>query len=269
MMMKMAAQHRNRGGQAAAPPSFSLLSLNVARQATLGGLAVLLDQLPQLPTVIFLQEVALSADLLQAAAQRLGFKAHVSPSLPDLSRRLVLLYRAAEVPAITDFTPGFAQLVTFPSVSFLHVHAPSGAHNTADRDNFYRNDVAEAIAALPAPPLLIGDFNCVLMSADTAGTFRNKRCPPLADLVAAYDLTDGFYSLHPNVQSFTFFRRNTPGSRLDRAYIPPQLLPHLLVVTHPRPCRTIQPSMFDWQASYRPLSHHPSPPPTGSSTPLW
>ena len=86
----MAAQHRNRGGQVAAPPSFSLLSLNVARQATLGGLAVLLDQLPQLPTVIFLQEVAMAADLLQAAAQRLGFESHVSPSPQDFSRRLVL-----------------------------------------------------------------------------------------------------------------------------------------------------------------------------------
>ena len=150
--MKMAAQRWSRGGQAATPPSFSLLSLNVARQATLGGLAVLLDQLPQLPTVIFLQEVALAADQLQAAAQRLGFVSHVSPSPPDSGRRLVLLYRAAEVPAITDFTPGFAQLVTFSSVSFLHVHAPSGAHNAADRDNFFRVDVADAIAALPPPP---------------------------------------------------------------------------------------------------------------------
>ena len=150
--MRMAAHQWNRAAQAAAPPSFSLLSLNVARQATLGGLAVLLDQLPQLPTIIFLQEVALTVDLLQAAAQRLGFKAHVSPSPPDSGRRLVFLYRAAEVPAITDFTPGFAQLVTFPSVSFLHVHAPSGAHNAADRDNFFRNDVAAAIAALPSPP---------------------------------------------------------------------------------------------------------------------
>ena len=171
--MRMAAHQWNRAAQAATPPSFSLLSLKVARQATLGGLAVFLDQLPQLPTIIFLQEVALTVDLLQAAAQRLGFKAHVSPSPPDSGRRLVFLYRAAEVPAITDFTPGFAQLVTFPSVSFLHVHVPSGAHYAADRDNFFRN-------------LLIGDFNCVLLPNDTAGTFRNKRCPPLADLVAAY-----------------------------------------------------------------------------------
>ena len=271
MMMKMAAQHRNRGGQAAAPPSFSLLSLNVARQATLGGLAVLLDQLPQLPTFNFLQEVALSADLLQAAAQRLGLK-HMSLHSP-----LIYLAALSYSTALLRFQPSRTSPQALHSLSLSRrspssmsiVHAPSGAHNAADRDNFFRNDVAEAIAALPAPPLLIGDFNCVLMPANTAGTFRNKRCPPLADLVAAYDLTDGFYSLHPNVPSFTFFRRNTPGSRLDRAYIPPQLLPHLLAVTHPRPCRTIQPSMFDWQASYRPLSHHPSPPPTGSSTPLW
>ena len=116
----MAAQHRIRGGPAAALPSFSLLSLNVARQATLGGLAVLLDQLPQLPTVIFLQEVAMAADLLQAAAQRLGFESHVSPSPQDFSRRLVLLYRAAEVPAITDFTPGF-----FPACHLLLSLFPS------------------------------------------------------------------------------------------------------------------------------------------------
>ena len=72
----------------------------------------------------------------------------------------------------------------------------------------------------------------MLHLADTAGNFRNKQCPPLADLVAAFGLTDSFPHLHPNTQSFTFFCRNAPGSRLDRAYIPPQLLPHLLAVTH-------------------------------------
>ena len=94
----------------------------------------------------------MAADLLQGAAQRLGFVSHVSPCPQDFSHRLVLLYRAAEVLAITDFTPGFAQLVAFSSVSFLHVHAPSGAHKSAARDNFFRVDVADAIAALPSPP---------------------------------------------------------------------------------------------------------------------
>ena len=57
----------------------------------------------------------------------------------------------------------------------------------------------------------------------TAGTFRNKRCPPLADLVAAYALTDAYHFLHPNVQyspSLSF-----EESRRDPAWTEPTFPP--------------------------------------------
>ena len=260
----MAARAWNRGHlgpPAAAADSYSLLSLNVARQATLGGLAVLLDQLPQLPTLIFLQEVALSAERLEQLSQRLGFTAHLSPSPQDSNRRLVALHRTATPPIIVDVLPGFAQLLSFPTASFLHIHAPSGAHLSAERDDFFRRDVAAAVASLPTPPIIIGDFNCVLRPLDTAGVFRNKRCPPLADLVAAYRLVDAFAFLTPAMASFTFFRRNTPGSRLDRAYLPPTIAPGLLVATH-------FPSLSDHSALFLTLPGSllaASPPPLPSS----
>ena len=62
--------------------------------------------------------------------------------------------------------------------------------------------------------------------------------------MTAYGLTNGPF-LHPNEQSFTFFRRNTPGSCPDRAYmyIPPPVPPPLAGDHHP-------PSLSDHTAPY-------------------
>ncbi len=236
----MAATNRPRAAAVAAAASYSFLSLNVARQATLGGLALLLDQLPARPSLIFLQEANLANDRLRAAAARLGYTAHISPSPQGSDRRLVLLHSTTPAPIITDITPGHAQLVSLPSLSFLHVHAHSGSNLIAERNAFFRQDITTAIAALPSPPILLGDFNCVLSPIDTASPFPRKNSPPLAALVAAFSLTDAFPHLHP-LPSFTFFRTNTPGSRLDRVYLPPLLLPpSSLSATYPA-CLTTPP----------------------------
>ena len=84
---------RAQGRPAAAPLSFSFLSLNTARQTALGGLATLLDQLPQLPVLIFLQEVTMAAGRLKEVADRLGFILHVSPPAP-LSQMLPLAFHS-------------------------------------------------------------------------------------------------------------------------------------------------------------------------------
>jgi hypothetical protein len=184
-------------------PNFSFLSLNVARQATLGGLALVLDQLPSPPSLIFLQEANLADDRLLAAAGRLGYTAHISPPAPGTDRRLVLFHNTTPIPTVSDITPGYAQLVSLPSVSFLHIHAPSGSNLIAERNAFFRRDVttaavvATATASLPSPPILLGDFNCVLSPIDTLSPFPGKDCPSLSALVTAFSLTDAYPHLHP------------------------------------------------------------------------
>jgi len=107
---------------------------------------------------MFLQEVTMSFDRLSGAAHRLGYSLHMSPAAPDTDRRLVFLYNTISVPIVTDIAPGFAQLITFPSMAFIHIHAPAGSNNTAARDSLFRREVAEAVAAAPSPPILIGDL---------------------------------------------------------------------------------------------------------------
>ena len=144
-----------------------------------------------------------------------------------------MLSRVEEVPVISDIVPGYAQQVSFSSVTVIHVHGPSGYVATAAQDSFFQRDVAEAIAGLATPPVLIGDFNCVLLVEDTAANFYNKRCPPLADLVAAFHLTDAFPHLYPQgLPAFTFRCRGAAGSRLDRAYLPMELVGPLKVAVH-------------------------------------
>ena len=90
---------------------------------------------------------------------------------------------------------------------------------------------------------------------------------PMADLLAAYTLTDAFPFFHPNVQPFTFFCRNTPGSLLDRAYVPPP--PTSPTPASRPPCLTTCPSMSGWPASCNQPGHQLSPPLTVSSILLW
>jgi hypothetical protein len=257
---------------AAAPPAagpfpppaipLSILSLNVAKQAALGGLALLIDQLSQKPAIILLQEVSLDNDFVHEAAQRLQYTAHISPSPPESSRRLVVFHRTPTAPVITDPVPGYAQLISFLTLSLLHIHAPSGSNEYAARDLFFRRDVGQVLAALPAPPLLLGDFNCVLFQLDAAANFNQKRCPPLSDLVALHSLTDAFHHLHrDSLPSYTFQRRGTTGSRLDRAYLSPPLLAGLISAAH-------IPSLSDHHALHitlafplSPIPPLPRPPP--------
>jgi hypothetical protein len=79
---------------------------------------------------------------------------------------------------------------------------------------------------LPIPPLLVGDFNCVLHAIDRSSN------PPLPQyctsttlpaLLSAASYSDSFRVLHPTTRVFSFHRRGYEASRLDRVYLPPLL----------------------------------------------
>ena len=134
----------------------------------------------------------------------------------------------------------------------------------AERDAFFRGDVAYALAASPSPPVLIGDFNCVLRPQDTEANYHQKRSPPLAALVADSHLTDAFLHLHPDgPPSFTFGRRSSAAARLDRAYLSPVFTGHLLAASH-------HPSLSDHAALFVTLAGSlQSSPPTQKPFSYW
>ncbi len=198
----------------------------------MGGLALLLDALPTpAPSIIFLQEVALDQPRLQALARRLHYTAFSSTSPPQSDRKLVVLSKTKTPPTFTDLHPGFLQLVTFPSIAFLHLHAPSGSSETIAREAFYNGEVAAALAASPELPIVIGDFNSIILQEDTTHNFSKKASRSWARLVSAYGLVDAAQKLG-RLPAFTFHRRGSAPSRLDRAYLSSHLASNLQAVEH-------------------------------------
>ena len=126
------------------------------------------------------------------------------------------LYRAGLKVTSVDLEPGFVQVVTVGGTVFVHVHLDTGSFGIAARARSVETVIAPFLASASSLPILVGDFNCVLL--DTGANFRHKTCPPLADMVAAFGYVDAYPVIHP-LPAFTFRRRGLAGSRLDRAYL--------------------------------------------------
>jgi hypothetical protein len=79
---------------------------------------------------------------------------------------------------------------------------------------------------LPIPPLLVGDFNCVLHPIDRSSNTpvpRYATSHTLPALLSAASYSDSFRVLHPTTRVFSIHMRGFVASRLDRIYIPPLL----------------------------------------------
>ena len=224
-----------RDGEGDIPLTF--LSYNVNHSSTLAGISTLLRSLPSsssptsLPSLIFIQECLLSQGRLDALVRPLGYVSTLAAAAEGTERRLVCLHRAGLVVTSVDLEPGFVQAVTVGGTVFVHVHLDSGVFGTAARARSVETVIAPYLASASSLPIMVGDFNCVTDPVDTEAYFRNKTCPPLADLVAAFGYVDAYPSMH-GLPAFTFRRRGMAGSRLDRAYLPGPLAAGLVAVDH-------------------------------------
>ena len=215
----------------------SFLSYNVNHSSTLAGLSTLLRSLPSsssstsLPSLIFIQECLLPPGRLDALVRPLGYTSVLAAAAEGTERRLVCLYQAGLVVTSVDLEPGFVQAVTVGGMVFVHVHLDSGVFGTPARTRSVEMVIAPYLASMSVLPIVVGDFNCVTDPVDTEAYFRNKTCPPLANMVAAFGLVDAYPILH-RLPAFTFRRRGVAGSRLDRAYLPGHLAGRLVAVDH-------------------------------------
>jgi exonuclease III len=201
--------------------------------ASLGGLSSILRSAK--PDVVFLQECPLRDASLKSRAAGLGYVAHQSSLDPSRKlRQLVTLVKRGLSASVTDLVPGNLQGVSLGTHRFLHVHAPSDSHpaDKVTRARIFREAGPLFITDSRSLPLVVGDFNCVQEALDTTANFRSKVCRPLVDLLSAFPLVDCFRHFHPSVREYTFRRPGVAPSRLDRAYVPPLLLPSVSSVAH-------------------------------------
>jgi exonuclease III len=197
-----------------APASLlTTLSLNVNHRADLGGLPVIIRDTR--PHLIFLQEVPSHITLSFH-----GYRSWIS-SQPQPSRTIAILSRLPGT-AVADLHPGSAQSVTIGALSFIHLHAPSGFIAEAERSLFFTSLRPHLSTAVP--PVLVGDFNCVLAPLDVDRPLhRHRISATLQSLINDFSYTDSFRTLHPTASVYSYRRRGHPAARLDFALVPPLL----------------------------------------------
>ena len=211
------------------------LSLNIGMKNNLAGLPVIL--INQKVDIAFLQEVKVTDEELQCKVGRLGYECKVNINLEDLTKPGTALVWRSTLPVrdVNSLVICKAQVAYLEDYALLNLYAPSGSDKRYERSIFFSQDIFKALSLHPESKWLVGgDFNCVLLPMDVEnGTgYDQKRCPQLADLTRIKKLSDAFRSLNPNKREYTFFRTSAAPSRLDRFYVPADLLNKVKHVDH-------------------------------------
>ena len=111
------------------------------------------------------------------------------------------------------------------SISLLNVYAPNHA---PENENFWRSLLeAHQQGRLACPNAIVGDFNIVEEAIDRLPAREGPTGPvtALRSLMTALHLHDGWRITEPNAKDYTFPQReNSARSRLDRIYLPNELL---------------------------------------------
>ena len=210
-------------------------SLNVGMKNNLAGLSSIL--MNNNLDIAFLQEVKISDEELASQVGRCGFTGKVNINIEDSSKPGTAIVWRSSLPVrdVTTIVVCRAHVAYIGAYALLNVYAPSGSDKKYERGSFFSKEVFRALSLHSEPNWILGgDFNCVLKPIDLEnGTgFQQKNCIQLADLLKAKDLKDVFRYFHPHSKEFTFFRTTATPSRLDKFYLPTNLLVGVMGVEH-------------------------------------
>ena len=210
------------------------LSLNTGMRSDLAGLTSLISDYKL--DLIFLQEIKLTQEELDAKIKKLNFQCSVNNAEDSSKPGTAVLWRSSiQLKEVLTIVVGRAQLVFLGGTALLNIYAPSGSGAKHDRNRFFACDIFRAVNLYPFSSWLVsGDFNAILSPLDVENGFGfgQKNCPMLADLIKLKNLTDVFRHVNPGKAEFTFFRPNVSPSRLDRIYITTELLNEVTSVEH-------------------------------------
>ena len=182
-----------------------------------------------------LQEVTLSSEQLNLIVARFGYKAETNVDIvnPAALGTGFVWKTGLPVSEVYNVVECRSQVLKLGNCNFANIYAPSGSQNRQSRRTFFGEDIFRIIRGIgKSIPILGGDFNCVLSPLDTESNFNDKKCPALKDLVDNFNYSDAYRHLDPAGQEFTFCRPSCSASRLDRFYVPQDLLDQIISVKY-------------------------------------
>ena len=196
-------------------------SLNIGGSTTLAGLLSMLRL--DKPHLVMFQEVKVNTEQLNVQVAKYGYRAvtNIDVNNPSALGTGVVWQSHLPVSDVYSVVECRAQALTLGQYTFINIYAPSGSQGRQARRDFFGQDIFRVIRGLPGSscPILVGDFNSILSALDTERNFSDKTCP-------AYRL------LHPQGRAYSFFRPSCAASRLDRFYIPQNLVNNVRSVTY-------------------------------------
>ena len=211
-----------------------ILTLNIGNSTTLAGfLSILRLEKPQ---IVMLQEVTLSSEQLNMLVYKLGYKAESNVDIINPTALGTGLIWQSHLPVsdVYSVVKCRGQALKLGPYTFINVYAPSGSQNRNARREFFGQDIFRLIRGFSSAsiPVLGGDFNSVLSVKDTERNFADKQCPALKNLLDNFNYSDAYRSLYPDGEDYTFFRPNFASSRLDRFYLPQEMLRKIQSISH-------------------------------------
>ena len=212
---------------------YKIITFNVGSSSTLGGLTSILNI--EKPHIVMLQEVTLTSEQLTLHVSKFGYSAETNIDINNQTALGTGFVWKSNLPVsdVYNVIECRGQTLKLGVYNFLNIYAPSGSNHKQSRRIFFGQDVFRLVRGLDKkPPIIAGDFNCVLSDKDTERNFIDKKCPALKDLVHDFSYSDPYRLLNPDGKDFTFCRPNCAASRLDRFYLPPHLAGKVESVSH-------------------------------------
>ena len=112
----------------------------------------------------------------------------------------------------------------------INLYAASGRQGRRERQVFFGETVERLVRNYSRNlPVILGDFNCILENKDAANNPQQKKCESLRQLINLYKYVDIYREVYPNNIVYTFIRNNS-ASRLDRIYVPGEIVSNCRVV---------------------------------------
>lgn len=214
--------------------SFKIISFNIGGSNRLAGLPYLLKN--ESPDLVMLQEIHYSTSSLNNVISRFGYISNVNNN-PNESKSLGTAFCWKEglpLRNINTIVSCRLQSAELFGHIFLNVYAPSGLDSTKrnERHMFFAQDLFMSLRSPTVVPIIGGDFNCILHEIDTEANAGNKLSPALLNIVNLFNYIDVFRSKHPGLVSYTWHRPNYAPARLDRFYVPQNLITGVQSISH-------------------------------------
>ena len=215
--------------------TYKILSYNVMSNTNLAGLLSIIDI--EKPDLILIQELVLNTEHLStfiAGQSDYVGVANVDELEPNKPGVGMVWRKDFPVSQVTSLETRRLQSAYVGPYPVINVYPPAGSENAPGRREFFKEQLFRSIRGLGTQlPIIGGDFNCVLSRIDIeGGDFGKKKSSELQNIVREFNLQDSFRYIFPNAREYTWSRRGLNSSRLDRFYIPQDLVKGVKQVSH-------------------------------------